>query len=161
MRLSSLLLLIAAALPISAFAAEPTPRQLSQFTVRDPTRGIEWLRCAAGQNWNGTTCAGEPRLFSYDEATRAAALASAELGGRWRLPSREELESLLCAPCGVPQIDMRTFPHSPAATFWSSTTSWYSSTQHWSVNFRTGIASGRNPPGMRHHVRLVREAPAK
>lgn len=154
-------LLLAALIPISASAAEPTPRQLSQFTVRDATRSIEWLRCAAGQTWNGNTCAGEARLFSYEEATRAAELASAELGGRWRLPSREELESLLCAPCGTPQIDARTFPHSPAATFWSSTTSWYSSAQHWSVNFRTGVGAGRNPPGMRHHVRLVRELPAK
>lgn len=161
MRPSFLILLSAAVLSIPTFAAEPTPRQLSQFTVRDSTRGIEWLRCAAGQTWNGNTCAGEPRLFSYEEATRAATLASDELGGRWRLPTREELESLLCVPCGVPQIDPRTFPHTPAASFWSSTTSWYSSTQRWSVNFRSGVASGRNPPGMRHHVRLVRDAPLK
>lgn len=150
-----------AALPllVNASPGDPTPRQLAQFTVRDTVRHLEWLRCSAGQTWNGNTCAGEARLFTYEEAERAAALARAELGGTWRLPQRDELESLLCAQCEPPLIDSRTFPHTPGASFWSSTPNWFSASHHWSVNFRNGYGTARNPPGMRHYLRLVRDLP--
>ena len=144
-----------------AAASQPSPLQLAQFTVRDATNGIEWLRCTTGQNWNGVTCSGEARLLTFGEAERATAIASEELGGRWRLPTRAELETLLCDACTDVKIDARSYPRTPPAPFWSATPNWFSSAHHWTVNFRNGYGASRNPPGMRHYLRLVRDLPKR
>ena len=92
---------------------------------------------------------------------RAATLASEELGGRWRLPTRAELETLLCDACTDVKIDARSYPRTPPAPFWSATPNWFSSAHHWTINFRNGYGASRNPPGMRHYLRLVRDLPKR
>ena len=55
-------------------------------------QNLIWLRCSAGQRWTvDETCSGQPMLLTYDEAVLASNIASEQLNGNWRLPSREEL----------------------------------------------------------------------
>lgn len=141
-------------------AAEPaTPTQLRQFTIRDRANGVEWLRCSVGQVWNGFTCMGEPRMLSLDEARSAAAMARAELGGEWRLPTLQELEKLVCKDCEPPKIDSRLFPRTSAAPYWTESKNRWSVGRYWTVNFFTGYTFGRNMPGMARYVRLVQDFP--
>lgn len=146
--------------PSAAARAQPaTPAQLSQFTIRDRANGIEWLRCSVGQVWNGFTCMGEPRMLSLDEARSAAALARAELGGEWRLPTLDELKTLVCKQCEPPKIDERMYPRTSAAPYWTDTLNRWSVGRYWTVNFFTGHSFGRNTPSMARYVRLVRDLP--
>jgi formylglycine-generating enzyme required for sulfatase activity len=87
--------------------------------VTDLSRGIEWLRCTVGQRWNPETgrCDGTAVKLSIDAAAEAIAQAEAQLGPGWRLPSRAELESLLCPDCEGTRIDPVTFPDTPADSF--------------------------------------------
>lgn len=150
----------AARVPADRPSAEPaTPTQLRQFTIRDRANGVEWLRCSVGQVWNGFTCMGEPRMLSLEEARSAAAMARAELGGEWRLPTLNELEKLVCKDCEPPKIDSRLFPRTSAAPYWTESKNRWSVGRYWTVNFFTGYTFGRNMPGMARYVRLVQDFP--
>jgi len=127
--------------------------------VTDLSRGIEWLRCTVGQRWNPETgrCDGTAVKLSIDAAAEAIAQAEAQLGPGWRLPSRAELESLLCPECEGTRIDLVTFPDTPADSFWTSDRNWLAPRHVWSVNFRTGQSYGRFFPYQELAVRLVRD----
>lgn len=85
--------------------------------ARDTVTGLEWKRCAAGQEWDGSQCAGEAEWFEWREGLQ---LAAAEPGG-WRLPNINELESLV-EYCRVePAINTAAFPATPSEPFFSST----------------------------------------
>lgn len=36
--------------------------------VLDKTTNLVWQRCSVGQTWNGNTCIGEAKLFTFDQA---------------------------------------------------------------------------------------------
>ncbi len=141
--------------------SEATPIQLKQFTIRDRASGLEWLRCSVGQVWNGFTCIGNARMLSLEEAQMAVDLASKELGGGWRLPTVDELKTLVCKDCPPPKIDERRYPITMAAPYWSSTKNRWSVGRYWTVNFYTGYSFGRNAPSMARYVRLVKDLPAR
>ena len=45
-------------------------RDLGDGTVLDPETGLQWMRCALGAVWDGKTCTGEPKEYSWDEMFR-------------------------------------------------------------------------------------------
>ena len=140
---------------------EATPTQLKQFTIRDRSRGLEWLRCSVGQIWNGYTCIGNARMLSLDQARQAEILARNELGAWWRLPTVEELGTLICESCKPPKIDVRLYPNTMAAPYWTSSKNRWSIGRYWTVNFYTGHTFGRNAPDMARYVRLVKDLPQR
>ena len=68
---------------------------LKEHIVVDLERQIEWLRCSVGQRWDGVKCAGEIMNLSLDVVPKALDIAGEQLGGKWRLPSKAELQSML------------------------------------------------------------------
>ena len=68
------------------------------YAIKDVKNGINWLRCTVGQTWNYDTekCDGEIVKLNHMEIEQAQSQASEQLGGSWRLPTLEELESLVC-----------------------------------------------------------------
>ncbi len=154
-------LLVVWAGSIASWASEATPTQLKQFTIKDRVRGLEWLRCSVGQVWNGYTCIGNARLLSLSEARQAEVLAGKELGGRWRLATSEELQTLVCAACPPPKIDRRLYPNTMAAPYWTASKNRWSVGRYWTVNFYTGHTFGRNAPDMARYVRLVKDLPRR
>jgi hypothetical protein len=132
----------------SAQAACDTAYALNGDTVFDKRSGLTWQRCSVGQRWQeGAGCTGAPKFFTWFDA------AEQPVEG-WRLPSADELASLIHPGC-QPVIDGRAFPgiDPDYPNYWTATTAGDSAAYY--VNFATGIATvdARDEP---YAVRLVR-----
>ncbi|MDB3999781.1 DUF1566 domain-containing protein [bacterium] len=125
--------------------------------VIDLQSGVEWLRCSVGQRWDGAQCVGEIVKLNQEMSVQAIELADEQLGGNWRLPTREELENIVCHECSRPKIDVSIFPNTPAEPFWTGEQNKYSPRHVWSVNFFTGHTYGRFMPFQDLVIRLVRD----
>lgn len=146
-------------------------------TATDTQSGLMWMRCSVGQEWTGERCAGEVARLSWNQAlTRADEMVFA---GRddWRLPTREELYTLVYCSSGrrfaldaeggagacdgdfkKPVILGAVFPDTPLANYWSSTPNEMFSYKAWGVAFVSGlIGAGSRTEYVA--VRLVRSAP--
>ena len=56
--------------------------------VRDESTNLVWKRCSVGQTWNGKTCEGNAKSFTFLEAQGLQS-------DGWRLPTARELSTLL------------------------------------------------------------------
>ena len=133
-----------------------------QFLARDHLvidlkSGTEWMRCTVGQRWNGSNCVGEIIRLTQEDASRAVVLANEQLGGSWRLPSRKELEGLVCNECVDVKINSKIFPQTVAEPYWTGEVNGFASRHFWSVNFMTGYTYGRFFPQKELAVRLLRD----
>ena len=70
-----------------------------EHLVIDLQNGVEWMRCSVGQVWNGSGCEGEALKLSQEDVSKAIIIANDQLGPGWRLPTRVELEGLVCKEC--------------------------------------------------------------
>ena len=158
-------LMLAAGLWLSGAAEHPARAQTSSegtYVIQDDRvidlrSGVEWLRCSVGQLYQDGSCTGQVLRLSQQEAAEAIRIANTELGGLWRLPSREELEFLVCEECEAPKIDERAFPGTVSEPYWTGQKNWISPNNLWSVNFMTGHSYGRFFPYQQLAVRLVRD----
>jgi hypothetical protein len=140
----------------------PTFGNNAQFIAKDHIvidlrSGVEWLRCSVGQRWNGAQCVGDIVKLNQKMSLQAINLANEQLGGSWRLPTRKELENIVCHKCSRPKIDASIFPNTPAEPFWTGEQNKYSPRHVWSVNFFTGHTYGRFMPFQDLVIRLVRD----
>jgi len=119
--------------------------------IHNPT-GLTWQRCAVGQSWTGSACTGTPGAFTWDTAR----LLTSSLAGEtdWRLPTVEELVSLVDYTQYAPAINTTQFPNTLSSYFWSGSPYAGYSSSAWLVNFGYGNAYGSR--GYGPLVRLVR-----
>lgn len=82
--------------------------RIQEGQVTDRATGLEWQRCSVGTTVTASgQCQGEPALLSLPDAGQAAASA----GQGWRLPTAQELLTLVTAPgCPAPTLDAAVFP---------------------------------------------------
>jgi len=149
--------LMAAALPSQAQTTSDGTYVIKEDRVIDLRSGVEWLRCSVGQRYADGACTGEVLRLTQEEAAEAIRIANTELGGIWRLPTRDELEFLICETCDAPKIDKAAFPGTVSEPYWTGQKNWISPKNIWSVNFMTGHSYGRFFPYQRLAVRLVRD----
>ena len=128
-----------------------------EHLVVDLQNGVEWLRCSVGQVWNGENCEGTAMQLTQDEVAKAIVIANEQLGVGWRLPSRLELEGLVCEKCAPVKIELDSFPNTLAEPYWSGEVNGYAPRHMWTVNFMTGHTYGRFFPTQAVLVRLVRD----
>ena len=128
-----------------------------EHIIVDLERKIEWLRCSVGQRWDGSKCSGNIVNLSLDIVPEAIKLANEQLGGKWRLPSKTELISIVCKECPSPKINKEIFPNTDNAPYWTGDQSIYNSKFYVSVNFHTGFSFNRFSPIKELAVRLVRD----
>lgn len=127
-------------------------------TVTDPATNLVWDRCVLGRSGGG--CSGGS-LTSY---TWANALAEVSVRNNanylgysdWRLPNKNELESLVDLTVASPAIDTTAFPNTPTTSVaWTATTFATSTGAAWVVTFASGGVDNVDKTQSRH-VRLVR-----
>jgi len=97
-------------------------------TVTDTVTGLVWQRVLDGSTHTWA-----------DAKTYCANLTMA--GGGWRLPTKNELLSVVDFSLDSPAINRNAFPNTPSDWFWSSTVFACSSSIAWLVNFNPGITS--------------------
>ena len=146
----------------TVFAADGPRLQRDGPVARDFINKLEWMRCSVGQHWENESCVGEVLMLSVPEAQEVIQRISNLEGGRWRLPTVKELQTIVekveNRPDDFePNIDQETFPNTFAGPYWSSDQSFYSKQYQWSVNFFTGQSYNRFFPYQKLAVRLVRE----
>lgn len=111
-------------------------------TVTDTATGLMWDQCSQGQS--GIACAtGTASFMNWAAAlTEAVAANSANYKGHndWRLPNKNELESLVLITANNPAIDLNAFPATPSQFYWSSTTYTPDPAVAWVVSFNVGVS---------------------
>lgn len=124
--LTGLLFLIAGDPAFAACAGRGGGRLVATGELAvDTASRLVWKRCPVGMTWSGdaAACLGEAKGLTQEEAHEAAAAA----GPDWRLPSGEELETLISDACAGATIDTLAFPDvaradfGEGALFWTST----------------------------------------
>jgi hypothetical protein len=151
--------------------------------VKDKKTGLVWMRCSLGQTWDGNTCVGEVKKFTFDEAQAAVEHLNTKSFDdikAWRLPTVRELQGLRVCSKGFEGEQKDLDDDGPSVSFMckdgnesdsarptidiiafpstSPDSYWTSSvndTIMWDVTFYGGLVSWL-PRDLKAHVRLVR-----
>lgn len=143
------------------------PRNLTRNangTVADSVTGLVWSACPQGTTYvhsdPGGSCTGTATGMSwYDAQAACSARNTEELGGRtdWRLPTADELHTIMDHSVRAPSIDTIKFPGTPASsTFWSATTSPKGASYAYYANLDEGILLHAQPKSFFGSTPLVR-----
>ncbi len=133
-----------------------------EVTVAVNSSSLMWKKCVEGLS--GDKCEnGSPRLFTWQQALQLPKKVN-EAGAAkfkdWRLPTLNELLSLVERQCTDPAINPNHFPNTPSLAVWSQTPYADVPDSAWVVNFYYGLPffdyRSRQLP-----VRLVRTATAQ
>ena len=128
-----------------------------EHIVIDLLSGVEWLKCSTGQTWNGSECYGEVIRLDFEQMQEAIKQANEQLDGNWRLPTRKELEGLVCKTCNNPKINTDFFPSTASEPYWTSDKNYWSEERFWTINFFTGYSFSRFTKNKPLASRLVRD----
>ncbi|MBV5309698.1 DUF1566 domain-containing protein [Chromatium okenii] len=150
-------------------------RDNNDGTVTDVKTNLQWMRCSLGQEWKNGTCIGKAKRYNWDDAHKAVESLNRNIGYAgyqdWRLPTIDELKSLVYCSSGQPKpwndtgkpcegnyakptIDSGAFPNTPSSWFWSGSPI-PNSDGAWNVNFNDGYLDLTHRSND-YHVRLVR-----
>lgn len=125
-------------------------------TVTDKVTGLIWKRCSEGRS--GTSCEnGTAATFDWDDARTGVTSISFAGKRDWRLPTIQELDSIVEYQCTMPAINTAVFPATPASNFWSASPYAGYATGAWNLNFNDGVHDNASK-NYRLYVRLVRGA---
>ena len=146
--------------------------------MTDVQTGLQWMRCSLGQTWQGGTCSGEALKYEWQAVLDAASALNRQGGYAgyrdWRVPTIEELRTLIYCSSGQPKtwndtgescegdyeyptIYQPAFPNT-VRWFWYWSSSAYASypAYAWGVGFANGSVNTSNKGYAPHHARLVR-----
>jgi len=127
--------------------SKPATAPFSRFsgavsaTITDKKNNNTWLRCPVGMSWDGSSCGGISLKYTWVEAVvEVEELNKKKLAGRndWRLPTVEELMTVVEKRCFKPAIDLKAFPFSPESGFWTDTAVDGVQPRAWVVHFLNG-----------------------
>lgn len=150
---TTLLLSLLAGLPMVGYAQTcqttsiPVHTPTSQFTdhangtVTDNKTGLMWKKCSEGQSGNDCS-SGSAASYTWQAALAQAQTVNTSGGFAtytdWRVPTINELESIVETQCYDPAINLAVFPNAPYAWFWSSSPVAADGYYAWGVAFSIG-----------------------
>jgi len=111
----------------------PTSRYVIEGgVVYDRKTDLTWQRCSVGQRWDGDLgCVGVIEQMTWDEAKAKAA-------DGWRVPTRDELATLVSPTCKQPSINEEVFIDMDLRKLWYWTSTTSDDYLAWLVNFADG-----------------------
>jgi len=125
---------------------------VEQGVATDSATGLMWMRCPLGMKWGDNLCSGKPTRYKWDEAMQTANRLSYAGHKNWRVPTIDELKTLIDnvvgnSDIGIPYINNLVFPRTlyreingeKSATYWSSSPVAGYSYYAWVVFFLSGI----------------------
>lgn len=126
-------------------------------TVIDTETGLMWQKCNIGQTYNGGTGGCDGSAVGYDWQNALDQSESLTLAGYddWRLPNRNELQSLVDYSQYDSSIDPLLKPYTLSFYYWSSTTDAGYTNKAWLVFFYDGYTSSESKSDG-SYVRAVR-----
>jgi hypothetical protein len=149
----------------SNVTARPLFKKLNAQAVPLPIHSPTWVMVhdsATGLIWEVKTVDGSmhdrEEKMNWDEAQNLlSALNAASFGGfsDWRLPSKEELLTIVDKNRTNPAVDARFFPHTAPSHYWTTSTT-KKGVLPSCVNFLDGSGWKRCPKTTKRHVRAVR-----
>jgi len=126
-------------------------------TVTDQKSKLIWQRCSMG--YNSDAVCSDDGTAANNTVNWGDALAycnTLSLSGRsWRLPSINELKSIVDETRSNPTIDTVAFPATPPESYWSSTTHAASTGAAWLVWFGHAYVGAMNKTLDIYYVRCV------
>lgn len=143
-------------------------------TVTHKQSGLMWKKCSEGKA--GNNCQGVTKSYTWDEAVENFKQHSFSGYSDWRLPTAEEVQTLVICTNGVsidkawrtscmlngmsnfikPTIDIESFPNTSSSYFWTSSEVERDKSHAWIISFYSGSGSWGKKNG-KNAVRLVRE----
>lgn len=132
---------------------QPSSTPTSRYEIRggevyDTLTHLTWQRCSVGQHWTqNLACVGVIRQMSWEAAMSQA-------GGGWRVPTIDELKTLIAPSCSNPAINEEVFPDMELYKLWYWTSTDTGSSV-WYVAFGGGSVHNADRSDM-NAVRLVR-----
>lgn len=125
--------------------------------AKDIETGTTWYRCAAGKRFSNYRCKGESLHLNWDEATDYAAEFSEKSGIKWRLPTNDEMKSIVESSCNGPAINDNVFPATESYNHWTSSDSWHQKAFKCSINTYNGSLTCRQARVLEQPFLLVQD----
>lgn len=125
--------------------------------VLDHQTNLVWQRCSVGQRFAQGLCRGAAKPMDLIEAQQTAK----RMSQGWRVPTLQELETLLKKTCKPPYIDQVVFPSvqeiaEGKAKYWSTSRDKTLPQLRYNIDFLSGEVDA-NTVGIALGVRLVRK----
>jgi hypothetical protein len=116
---------------------------------------LVFMRCSIGQQWDGTSCIGEPTAYNWQQALLISVETDFNNSTNWRLPNIKELNVIAERACVRPSINDTIFPNTSPDDYWTSTPAILNDDSAWSVAFTNASNTQRLKTGSLF-VRLTR-----
>jgi hypothetical protein len=155
LKIKKLLIIFFLLTAVSLFAVGPYADN-DDGTVTDTSTNLRWRKCSRGQT-NDATCTGAATIATWQQALQYCN-GLTQASKSWRLPSVNELQSLVKYAVYNPSIEVTKFPATIAGYYWSATTYASSTTYAWLVYFYNGYAFTNGKTGS-YYARCVSPGP--
>lgn len=99
----------------------------TEGTASDTETKLTWKICAEGQRYSDGRCTNKATDYTWDDAMKTFG----DEGDGWRLPSVDEMSSIVEKQCNYPSLNMSIFTDVPQLQFWTAQNENFS----WGVNF--------------------------
>jgi hypothetical protein len=110
-------------------------------TITDASTGLMWQQVTAPSSPEELTPTGRYGRYTWEQALMYCENLTLAGHSDWRLPNRNELQSIVDYSRYNPAIDTTFFPDTVAAPYWSSTTRANDTSGAWYVSFYDGLVS--------------------
>ena len=125
--------------------------------AQNKDNGLFITRCAAGQRFHNYHCRGDSFKMTWDDATAYAEEVADKTGEQWRLPTYDEMQSVLLKSCINPASNPYVFPDMEVTNFWTSSKGWHQDAYRCAVYSYQGRAFCRHARELEQPFFLVRD----
>lgn len=127
-------------------------------TWLDTKTGLMWAKISMGQIWENNQCMGQASLMNWQQAQQAAQNVTLAGFNNWRLPTLDELKTLILESEGYTcsEQTLSQPQENVWGRYWSSTSDLENEEFAWSVNFNKGQSLMSRKDNAKSYVRLVR-----